>query len=120
MREASYFVERLAGDGMPLAGLVVNRVHDDVPGDLDPTEAAAAIRRLRKGSDDERRTADLLTVRVERSGTAAREGRQRQRFSKSHPGVPQVPVTALAGDVHDLAGLRRIGALLARPTADQG
>ena len=119
MREASYFVERLAGDGMPLAGLVVNRVHDDVPDDLDPTDAAAALRRLRKGSDDERRTADLLTVRVERSGTAAREDRQRQRFSKAHPGVPQVPVTALAGDVHDLAGLRRIGDLLARPTADR-
>ncbi len=27
MREASYFVERLAGEEMPLAGLVVNRVH---------------------------------------------------------------------------------------------
>ena len=27
LREASYFVERLAEDGMPLAGLVVNRVH---------------------------------------------------------------------------------------------
>ncbi len=27
LREASYFVERLEGDGMPLAGLVVNRVH---------------------------------------------------------------------------------------------
>ena len=27
LREASYFVERLAEDGMPLAGLVLNRVH---------------------------------------------------------------------------------------------
>ena len=29
MREASYFVERLADENMPLAGLVVNRVHVD-------------------------------------------------------------------------------------------
>ena len=28
LREASYFVERLASEGMPLAGLVLNRVHD--------------------------------------------------------------------------------------------
>lgn len=118
MREASYFVERLAGDGMPLAGLVVNRVHDDVPDDLDPTEAAAAVRRLRQGSDDERRAGDLLAVRVERSATAAREQRQRAWFSRSHRGVPQVPVTALAGDVHDLDGLRRIGDLLARRSKD--
>ena len=32
LREAAYFVERLAADGMPLAGLVLNRVHtSEVP-----------------------------------------------------------------------------------------
>src|SRR6266542_4630239 len=32
LREASYFVERLNSDGMPLAGLIVNRVHHCVAG----------------------------------------------------------------------------------------
>src|SRR6202789_3784695 len=31
LREASYFIERLVGDGMPLAGLVLNRVHHGAP-----------------------------------------------------------------------------------------
>ncbi len=114
MREASYFVERLAGDEMPLAGLVVNRVHDDVRTDvgLDDTRATAA--RLRKTRGVSAQVAELLDVHAERLASAAREQRERDAFARLHPGVPQVPVTALSSDVHDLDGLRRIGDLLAR------
>jgi hypothetical protein len=36
-----------------------------------------------------------------------------RRFAAAHPGVPVIAVPALAEDVHDLDGLRRIGELLA-------
>ena len=114
MREASYFVERLAGDGMPLAGLVVNRVHDDVSGDVDLDDARAAARRLHEADGTAAQVAELLDVHVERLATAAREQRERDGFARAHPGVPQVPVTALSTDVHDLEGLRKVGTLLAR------
>ncbi|MCK5891599.1 ArsA-related P-loop ATPase [Aeromicrobium sp.] len=114
MREASYFVERLAGDAMPLAGLVVNRVHDDVSSAIELDDARAVARRLRKRGTTERQVAELLDVHAERLATAAREQRERDGFTRSHPGVPHVPVTALSTDVHDLDGLRRIGDLLGR------
>jgi hypothetical protein len=42
-----------------------------------------------------------------------RERRTRDRFAALHPEVPVAEVGALAGDVHDLAGLRAIGERLA-------
>ena len=36
-----------------------------------------------------------------------------ERFAAAHPHVPTAVVPALAGDVHDLTGLRRVGELLA-------
>src|SRR5258708_17928100 len=44
LREASYFVERLAQEGMPLAGLILNPVHASPPARLSaarPTAPAA-------------------------------------------------------------------------------
>jgi hypothetical protein len=42
-----------------------------------------------------------------------REARLRERFAAAHPQVPTAVVPALAGDVHDLDGLRQVGELLA-------
>jgi hypothetical protein len=42
----------------------------------------------------------------------AREQKLKRSFSAAHPAVATVSVPALAGDVHDLEGLRQIGALL--------
>jgi len=47
-----------------------------------------------------------------------RERGLRDRFATAHPQVPTVVVPALAGDVHDLDGLRRIGELLAEAGRD--
>jgi hypothetical protein len=52
-------------------------------------------------------------VHAERARLSKREARVAQRFTAAHPRVPTVSVRALAGDVHDLDGLRRIGDLLA-------
>jgi anion-transporting ArsA/GET3 family ATPase len=112
LREAAYFVERLSEDDMPLAGLIVNRASPAPVGDLSADEAMAAAARLRtakKGSV----TAGLLRLHADRVRLVEREERLRERFAAAHPQVPTVVVPALAGDVHDLAGLRRIGELLA-------
>src|SRR6266568_3793072 len=50
LREASYFVERLSNDGMPLAGLVVNRVHHCIDG-LTARRAEAAADALAEKSE---------------------------------------------------------------------
>ncbi|MEV5316837.1 ArsA family ATPase [Streptomyces sp. NPDC052687] len=46
LREAAYFVERLAAEDMPLAGLVLNRVHGSGAGRLSAERALAAAENL--------------------------------------------------------------------------
>ncbi|MDT3395144.1 ArsA family ATPase [Streptomyces sp. B1866] len=195
VREAAYFVERLAAERMPLAGLVLNRVHGSGAAQLSAERALAAAEILLEGSggsdragaasssDDasggggytadrndsgengeseqenlgrarmadhfsgnvdkrnieaapvpdpdhapdpdsgrdpdgsptsaERLAAGLLRLHAERMQVLAREQRTHDRFTALHPEVPLVQVTALPGDVHDLAGLRAVGDRLA-------
>jgi anion-transporting ArsA/GET3 family ATPase len=120
MREASYFVERLAGEQMPLAGLVVNRVHLNGADGVSGADAESAGRKLEAGNAGDRMTADLLAIHAERMRVAARESRLKRSFSAAHPGVSTAAIPALAGDVHDLDGLREIGNLLAGQTQPAG
>jgi anion-transporting ArsA/GET3 family ATPase len=112
LREAAYFVERLSGDRMPLAGLIVNRATTTPPGELSAAGALAAAERLRAAGEDGL-TAGLLRLHADRVRLVEREQQLRDRFAAAHPHVPTVVVPALAGDVHDLDGLRRVGSLLA-------
>jgi anion-transporting ArsA/GET3 family ATPase len=107
LREAAYFAERLAEEQMPLAGLVVNRVHRITATQLTAQKALDAA----AGADP--LTAGVLRVHAERVELAQREARLQERFRSAHPGVPVVQVGALPGDVHDLDGLRAVGAELA-------
>ncbi|MDN3246919.1 ArsA family ATPase [Streptomyces mutabilis] len=167
LREAAYFVERLAAEDMPLAGLVLNRVHGSGAERLSAERALAAAENLEdprivdqddgkagvRNSPDtqdssdspeptaqpssesapenpeapeaadpvedtpersvDRLTAGLLRLHAERMHLLAREQRTRDRFTARHPEVAVTEVAALPGDVHDLAGLRDIGARLA-------
>ncbi len=113
LREAEYFVERLSEDGMPLAGLVVNRASPEPAGALSADEAMTGAERLRK-QDPESLTAGLLRLHADRVRTVERERGLRDRFATAHPQVPAAVVPALAGDVHDLDGLRKVGGLLAQ------
>jgi len=112
LREAAYFVERLSEDRMPLAGLVVNRASPAPWDGLSADEAMTASARLRK-QDPTSLAVGLLRLHADRSRMVEREARLRDRFAAAHPTVPTAVVPALAGDVHDLAGLRRVGELLA-------
>lgn len=49
LREAAYFVERLAAEDMPLAGLVLNRVHGSGAARLSAERALAAAENLDEG-----------------------------------------------------------------------
>lgn len=49
VREAAYFVERLAAESMPLAGLVLNRVHGSGADQLSAERALAAAENLEEG-----------------------------------------------------------------------
>jgi len=112
LREAAYFVERLGEDRMPLAGLIVNRAGPTPTGALSADEAMAAGARLR-GRDPDSLTAGLLRLHADQSRLVEREALLRRRFAAAHPEVATAVVPALSTDVHDLAGLRRIGDLLA-------
>ncbi|WP_315655296.1 ArsA family ATPase [Amycolatopsis sp. PS_44_ISF1] len=111
LREASYFVERLAGEAMPLAGLVANRTHP-VLARLSAAEALAAAESLVKSETSAPLAEAVLRLHADRVALADREDRLLARFTRAHPEVPLVRVPALAGDVHDLNGLRDIGAKL--------
>ena len=112
LREAAYFVERLAAEQMPLAGLVVNRVHRSGEAGLTAERSVAAAQALDETGGHEL-TAAVLRLHADRVALSARERRLQERFSGAHPGVPVVEVAAQPGDVHDLAGLRSVGEDLA-------
>ncbi|MEA2724629.1 MAG: hypothetical protein QOH59_2400 [Gemmatimonadales bacterium] len=113
LREAAYFVERLSEDRMPLAGLIVNRASPQPEGTLSADEAMTAAARLRK-QDPDSLTAGLLRLHADQSRLVEREALLRDRFAAAHPQVASAVVPALAGDVHDLVGLRKVGDLLGK------
>ncbi|MBN6035166.1 ArsA family ATPase [Amycolatopsis sp. 195334CR] len=112
LREASYFVERLSEESMPLAGLVANRTHP-VLAELSAPKALAAADSLERAANPAPLAVAVLRLHADRVALAERERRLLARFTKAHPGVPVVGVPALPSDVHDLDGLRDIGDRLA-------
>jgi len=117
LREASYFVERLAEEHMPLAGLVVNRVHRSRGSHLGAERSVAAAESLEESGGGHELAGAVLRLHANRIALSAREQHLQERFSGAHPGVPVVEVAALPGDVHDLDGLRAVGQDLAAGTA---
>ena len=115
LREASFFVERLQAERMPLAGVVLNRVRR-VAVDLSAGRALDAAERL-AALDPAPAGAALaqaaLQVHAETAEAARQDRSMVARFAAAHPDVPERQVPALPTDVHDLAGLRLIGAALA-------
>jgi len=111
LREASYFVERLQTEGMPLSGLVLNRRHRATT-TLSAARAEGAAEAL-EAAPEAQLTAALLRLHAERMTVMAREARLLERFTGAHPQVQVATAPALPGDVHDLPGLRAVAAALA-------
>jgi anion-transporting ArsA/GET3 family ATPase len=119
LREASYFVDRLSSEGMPLAGLVINRTHPPATTTLSATRAEGAAEEVAEaGGAGAELASAALRVHAERMVLAAREQHLADRFTSAHPEVRVRTVPATAGDVHDLDGLRLMGAALTGSDAD--
>lgn len=112
LREASYFVDRLSSEQMPLAGLVLNRTHPTLSA-LSSENALSAAERL-EADDADDLTAAILRVHAQRAVTARRELHLLQRFTSAHPRVPIVGVPSLPFEVSDLDALRAVGDQLTR------
>jgi len=112
VREAAYFAERLVADRMPLAGLVLNRMHrTEAPGlSADESEAAADVL---AAAGDQPLTAAALRIHANLVRQTEREALVAATFTDAFPTVRTVSVTAQPADVHDVDGLRTIGTLLA-------
>lgn len=111
LREASYFVQRLETERMPLAGLVLNRVQDVRLPELSAATARAGAERV---GGEHRLVAELLRMHADRMETASRQAHLMRSFTGAHPRVPVTQVIALADDVHDLEGLTLVGDMMAR------
>ena len=115
LREARYFLQRLAQDGMPTAGLVVNRVTPPPTGGLKQVstkEATAAAKRLDGGDPESRAAAALLRLHADRLGVTRRE---RKAISAALHGVnPRVlvEVPLMDSDVYALDDLAAIAGYL--------
>jgi len=121
LREASYFVERLDQERMPLAGLILNRVQKTPATHLSAARSMAAAEVLQAAStgsgqeaDQSQGAASLLAVaalhlHADRMDLAAAQRRTAEHFTAAHPLVPVAEIPAQAEDVHDLDGLRAIG-----------
>ncbi|WP_203998035.1 ArsA family ATPase [Micromonospora lutea] len=113
VREAAYFAGRLGAEKMPLAGLVLNRVHQPTVAELDATESRAAADRLATVGGHEG-TVEVLRAHAALAEQAVREQQVAARFTEAFPQVPTVSVTAQPADVHDVDGLRTIAAAVSR------
>jgi anion-transporting ArsA/GET3 family ATPase len=121
LREASYFVDRLDEEGMPLAGLVVNRVYRVSAPGLSADRALSAAEQLGDEeygtssgvSDSTAITQGLLRLHAVQAEIAGRHQSLAKRFIAGHPGIPTVEVPAAAQDIHDVVGLRAVGEALA-------
>ncbi len=109
LREASFFVDRLSQESMPLAGLILNRTH--------PLLCALPIERAIDGiesleshpdSDASSLATAVLKIHADRGQTAKREIRLLSRFTGANPHVPVVGVPSLPFDVSDLEALRAL------------
>ncbi|MBK6885669.1 MAG: ArsA family ATPase [Tetrasphaera sp.] len=115
LREASFFVDRLATESMPLAGIVFNRVQRlDSSIDRSRAEDAAAWLESEKPGTT---AAALLRLHADLATMAALHRAHIGRFTSGHPGISVVEVPAAATDIHDLDGLRTVGMALSPPAA---
>jgi len=122
LREASYFVERLDQERMPLAGLILNRVQRLPAAHLSAARSLAAAEVLQaSGPDLGSSSADpgeeagrllaiaALRLHADQTQLAAAQRRMAEHFTAAHPLVPVTEIPAQPEDVHDLDGLRVIG-----------
>ena len=109
LREASFFVDRLSQEQMPLAGLILNRTHPMLCQELTADAADEAAAKLEKsGTDGDGVAAATLRIHANRTIISKREVRLLSRFTGANPHVALVGVPSLPFEVSDLEALRAI------------
>jgi len=106
LREAAFFVDRLSAEGMPLAGLILNRTHPML-NSISVERAVDAAEYLESEPGEELASA-VLRIHADRGQTAKREVRLLSRFTGANPHVRVVGVPSLPFDVSDMVALQAI------------
>jgi anion-transporting ArsA/GET3 family ATPase len=126
LREASFFVDRLSEEGMPLAGLILNRTHPmlcalPVERAIDAAETLQAMATESGDAEDPSKAlaTAVLQIHANRAQTAKREIRLLSRFTGANPHVAIVGVPSLPFDVSDLEALRAIADQMTGPATMQ-
>ena len=102
--EAIWFGERLASDGLPFAGVIVNRMHHDLLGDREPHELSAALARTLTPSLAGRVADNFRDYHV----LATRDDHNLSRLVMQLDPRRLLLVPQLDDDVHDIEGLARV------------
>jgi anion-transporting ArsA/GET3 family ATPase len=110
LEEAGFFLDRLEAGTMQATAVVANRWHAQ-PRPL-PDEAAEATAELAEGTTEERAVAAMLRAKLREEPRRVAESQAIDGFARAHRGIAIVPIPDLAGDVHDVHGLRRVAAYL--------
>jgi anion-transporting ArsA/GET3 family ATPase len=110
LEEAGQLLDRLTEVGMRPAAVVVNRWHPALP--PVPDQAAETMVRLEHGGPSEQAAAAVLRAGMRMAPKNRAEASAVARFIQRHPEVALLGIPELAGDVHDVSGLRRVGASL--------
>ena len=113
LREASFFVDRLSEERMPLAGLILNRTHPmlcslPVERAIDGAKMLEAELEAADASQSTDLAKAVLQIHADRAATSKREIRLLSRFTGANPHVAIVGVPSLPFDVSDLEALRAI------------
>ena len=112
--EADFFAERLADAGIPVAALVVNRMHPRYGGEWSEVDRERA--RTLGGTPLGPLYENLADLHQVADGEEAHVADLIARVAPA----PAVRVPVLAGDVHDLDGLREVGRHLFSPAGTAG
>ena len=108
--EALWFRETLADGGLPFAGVVVNRFHHDLAGDIETTALTAQLAEL---LDGDAALADRVVANfADYHRLAARDTLSLSRLTGRLNGEPVLTVPQFDGEIHDVAGLVRVHAYL--------
>jgi anion-transporting ArsA/GET3 family ATPase len=102
--EAIWFGQRLETDGLPFAGVVVNRVHHDLLGDREPRELGTALAKALPASLAGRVAENFRDYHV----LARRDDQNVARLARELDDARLLLVPQLDDDVHDIEGLLRV------------
>ncbi|MBV9941881.1 MAG: ArsA family ATPase [Solirubrobacterales bacterium] len=102
--EAIWFGQRLKDDGLPFAGVVVNRVHHDLLGDREPREVRRSLARVLGPRLASRVAENFRDYHV----LARRDSHNLGRLADQLDEGRLLLVPQLDDDVHDVEGLVRI------------